>query len=520
METRANYVLVGLFTLAVVFAGFGFVFWFSRGGVEGDRLAYRVVFEGSVSGLRTGGSVLFNGIKVGEVTDLRLNPQNPQQAVATVAIDKMIPVRADTRANLEFQGLTGIASIGLKGGQPTAEPLPGKPGELPTIVAEPSAVQDLWQGARELLGRADSVVRRVDTLLADNERNMTRTMGHLEKFTAALGDNSDAVTSFITDAAAAAKRIAAMSDNIDKLAADLSGVVKAVDPAKVASAVDNLDKLIRAVDPTKVASTVDNVETLSKGLAGQTEKIAAFIDDARAVSARLNDMAAKLDPTIERVGQVMAAIDPDQVRRTVESVDKFTQTLSNNSVSVDALLRDSADVARKLNDMSSRIEGTVVRLDEVMQGVDPQKVARTIDNADKFAASMGQNSQKVDAMMADAADIARKFNEMTPRIDRILVNVEGLTGSDETKGALAEVADAARAFKTMSANLDKRFAELSTGLNRFTNTGLRQVEALASDGRRTLSEIDRAVKNFDRNPSRVLFGSGGGGSVPQYNGRR
>src|SRR6266540_4975228 len=100
METRANYVVIGLFTLAVIAGAFGFVYWFSRTGDGGERAAYRVVFDGAVSGLRTGGSVLFNGIKVGEVTDLRLNPQDPRQVVATIAVESSVPVRSDTRVGL------------------------------------------------------------------------------------------------------------------------------------------------------------------------------------------------------------------------------------------------------------------------------------------------------------------------------------------------------------------------------------------------------------------------------------
>ena len=110
METRANYVVIGMFTLAVVAGVFGFVYWFQNIGGTGERAIYRVEFEGSVSGLRTGGSVLFNGIRVGEVTGLALNPKRPQAVIATISIDKSIAVRSDTEAGLEFQGLTGIAS--------------------------------------------------------------------------------------------------------------------------------------------------------------------------------------------------------------------------------------------------------------------------------------------------------------------------------------------------------------------------------------------------------------------------
>src|SRR5512147_508696 len=116
METRANYVLIGLFTLAVVVGVFGFVYWFQNIGGTGERAFYRVEFEGSVSGLRTGATVLFNGIRVGEVTGLSLDPAKPQQVTATLSIDKSVAVRKDTQIGLEFQGLTGIASVSLKGG--------------------------------------------------------------------------------------------------------------------------------------------------------------------------------------------------------------------------------------------------------------------------------------------------------------------------------------------------------------------------------------------------------------------
>ena len=92
METKANYVLIGVFTLAVVVGVFGFVYWFQNIGGTGERAFYRVVFDGSVSGLRTGGSVLYNGIRVGEVTGLKLDPEKPQQVTATLSIDKSVAV--------------------------------------------------------------------------------------------------------------------------------------------------------------------------------------------------------------------------------------------------------------------------------------------------------------------------------------------------------------------------------------------------------------------------------------------
>src|SRR5271157_3474544 len=111
MEIKARYVLIGLFTLAALVAGFAFVYWLETSGGLGKRTSYDVRFHNTVSGLLTGSAVLFNGIRVGEVAGLRLVPADPRLVDATISIDANTPVRADTEVSLEFQGLTGVAAV-------------------------------------------------------------------------------------------------------------------------------------------------------------------------------------------------------------------------------------------------------------------------------------------------------------------------------------------------------------------------------------------------------------------------
>ena len=170
METRANYVLIGLFMLAVTAGAFVFVYWFSRAGEGGDRANYRIVFDGAVSGLRTGGAVLFNGIKVGEVSDLKLNPQNPRQVLAAIAVDKSVPIRGDAKVGLDFQGLTGIASISIKGVSSDAPPLTVENGQLPTLIADPAATRDVTATIREVAVNASALVRRLDEDISENRK--------------------------------------------------------------------------------------------------------------------------------------------------------------------------------------------------------------------------------------------------------------------------------------------------------------------------------------------------------------
>jgi phospholipid/cholesterol/gamma-HCH transport system substrate-binding protein len=127
METRANYTIIGAFTLLVLAGAFGFVYWFMRPLTSDNRRAYEIVYEGTVSGLRQGNSVTFNGIPVGQVASLGLLPDRPNEVLVRVDVDANVPVLSDVRAGLESQGLTGIVIVSLRGGEPGAKPLPSAP---------------------------------------------------------------------------------------------------------------------------------------------------------------------------------------------------------------------------------------------------------------------------------------------------------------------------------------------------------------------------------------------------------
>src|ERR1700739_5115745 len=122
METRANYVLIGSFPLAVIAAAFGFVLWFQSLHTTKARGPLRVIFEGPASGLRNGGSVNFNGIRIGEVISVKLD--NPRRVVALAMIENNAQVRKDTLVGLTFQGVTGVSVMSLKGGEEAAPSVP------------------------------------------------------------------------------------------------------------------------------------------------------------------------------------------------------------------------------------------------------------------------------------------------------------------------------------------------------------------------------------------------------------
>jgi phospholipid/cholesterol/gamma-HCH transport system substrate-binding protein len=360
METRANYAVIGAFTLAVMVAAFGFVFWLQGGSRSQVRESVRIVFSGSVGGLAKGSTVTFNGLKVGEVTSVRLMPQDPRRVIALVQVDPTTPLRADTRARLDSALLTGVSVIALTGGNADSPELtPGTGEDIPTIFADSSDIQDMLAAAKQIAQRADDVLQRLDKIVAGNEGAINRTLANVESFSKTLADAGPAVSSLV-------------------------------------------------------------------------------------------------------------------------------------------------------------------------KAIDGQKLNRVIDNADRFSAALATSSPDIEAALKDARSLAGKLNASADRVDGVLKGAEGFLGSAsgeagtstfaEVRDAAISVRDAGRAFRALSENLDKRTANIATSFNRLSGTGRREVEALSTDGQRTLNTLNRTVKNLERDPSQVIFG--GKPSLPEYNGSR
>ncbi|HEV2563548.1 MAG TPA: MlaD family protein [Microvirga sp.] len=445
METRANYALIGLFTLAVIAAAFGFVYWFSGGERGQARQSIRIVFSGSVAGLSQGSSVSFNGLRVGEVASLDLLPEDPRRVVAIATVNSNTPIRSDTRARLEYQGLTGVANVGLSGGEPGAPPLVAGPGQpMPTIFADRSDFQDLIETARNIARRADDVLERVGRVVTDNEGAISRTIQNVERFSQALGENAEGIDRFLAQIGQAAEKVGPLAEKLETLAA-------------------NVDEVVRSVDRQRVARIVENVDNFTAALGENRQVVSDALKDAASLIDRLNETAPKLDSAVAEIAEITKAVDPAKIGRTVDNVDTFTQTLSRRSPDIDKAIQEARSITEKLN----------------------------------------KSADKIDAVLAGA--------------EKFLGSASGEAG----KGAFDEIRSAAVAVRELANDLNTRTEGIQGilgGVNRFTESGLREYEALAVEGRRTLGDISRAVRSIERNPQQFLFG--GRSNLPEYSGRR
>ncbi len=241
METRANYALIGAFTLAMIFAAFSFVYWFSGTGQSGKQDVYQIIFSGAVSGLSRGSSVLFNGVKVGEVTHLAISEKDPSKVDVMVKIDERTPVKTNTRARLETRGFTGVADVLLVGGTPGAPDLEAEPGQrYPQIEAERSEIQNLLGNVQSLSTKAAEVLVKLDRVLDENRDTISGTLKNAETFTKTLADNSQQISAFIKDAAEAAHSLKPMVARLDKFLATGEQTIKAIDPKQIKTITGNI----------------------------------------------------------------------------------------------------------------------------------------------------------------------------------------------------------------------------------------------------------------------------------------
>ncbi len=251
METRASYILVGTFVLTLIAGLFAFVLWLAKVELRDERTYYYIYFPGSVSGLQVGAPVQFRGVPVGIVTSIDIDAENVELIEVTVALKAGTPVKTDTVASLQAQGITGLSFIQLAGGTQSAPPLAPRPGKRRAVIpSTPSTLEKFFESAPDLIARIGEVAVRVAALLNDeNIRHIDSIIGNLDRATAALAVSLNDVPKTVGDTQAAIGDARALIGDLrgtvvklDALLADLRGLSQRVG--------GNVDRLAASGDRT------------------------------------------------------------------------------------------------------------------------------------------------------------------------------------------------------------------------------------------------------------------------------
>jgi phospholipid/cholesterol/gamma-HCH transport system substrate-binding protein len=274
METKANYVLIGAFTIITAVLLLLFALWAANYSSEKNWQQYQVIFTEPVTGLTEGSAVQYNGIAVGTVETLNLAPKDPRQVVALLKLRADAPVKVDTRAKLSITGLTGVPFIQLTGGSPNAPALAtGDRDEIPVIRAEASALQNIADTANRLVSRMDEV------LSEENVKRINATLEHLESMTGAIADQREDLRALLINARES-------SEQLSKTLATTNRAVEDVDRELV----DKLPGL-----DSKLDATLTHLDSAAGGAN------AILNENRAAISSFANDGLSQLGPTLSEL---------------------------------------------------------------------------------------------------------------------------------------------------------------------------------------------------------------------------
>ncbi|MCX8997535.1 MCE family protein [Rhizobiaceae bacterium BDR2-2] len=454
METKANYAIVGFFTLLVVAAAFGFVYWTSQFGRSGPMAQLVIRIPGSANGLSVGSPVRFNGIPVGTVRALSIDRTDPRFSVALTEVQADAPVYSNTRAVLEIQGLTGSAYVELSAnsdpeGQNILEE--SLQHDRPAVLnADLSSVTNLLATADKILQRADDAIGQIQTFVNDSREPLTQTVRNAQTFSQALSDNADGINTFLESVGALSTTVTGLSGRLD-------------------STLQAIEDMVKSVDAGKVDSILSNADKVSQDIARASGELPETIESFRRTARSFEAFGAGARATLERVDALVASVDTAKIGTTVDNV---TSAASD--------VREAVQSVRGIAD------------------------------------DIGARRQDIDRAVANFTDMSNKLNAASNRVDGILAKVDGLLGSDDSQSVMVQARATLESFKRMADNLNAQISPIAANLSRFSGTGLRDLQTLITDTRRTMQNLDDTISNFDRNPQRLLFG---GETVKEYDGR-
>lgn len=274
METKANYVLIGAFTIIIAAALLLFGLWAAKYSSERSWQEYQVVFREAVTGLSVGSPVQYNGIAVGSITKLSLAPNDPRQVIARIRLDTTTPVKTDTRAKLAITSLTGPSIIQLSGGTPQAPALTSvDTREAPVIQTAPSALQNITD-------TANRIVERLDQVLSDqNVARIASTLQNLETISGDMANREEGLQALITSARDAAT-------NLDRTLDTTNGTLQRLD-----------QNLVRQLPPIleKLESTLARLDSA----AGNADAILG--ENRSAINSFASDGLGQLGPTLSEL---------------------------------------------------------------------------------------------------------------------------------------------------------------------------------------------------------------------------
>ncbi|ADP71544.1 Mammalian cell entry related domain protein [Rhodomicrobium vannielii ATCC 17100] len=295
METRANYLIVGIFVLGLIAALLGFIYWMKHDSDGGDGKAYHVILDGSVQGITVASPVMFNGIRFGAVRKIELLPEDTRKVRILISVRQDTPVRTNSHARISQQGLAGWVAMEITPGTPDMPMLEPKPGEkIAVISADPGASGSLFAGVSDAAGQASALAVRLNNLIANNEDSLHRTVANLETFTGMMAERKDDIAAVIQNVRQLSEKLAAVSAKIDSAVDRLAGE-SSDNPNSIVSQVQQAAISIRQLSEKLDKSVGDKSGALTQQADRSLREFELLAKDGRRLVDSLDRVVQKID---------------------------------------------------------------------------------------------------------------------------------------------------------------------------------------------------------------------------------
>lgn len=280
METRANYLFIGTLTLALLIGGFIFALWLSGAGRAPAFDRYVIYFSGAIDGLGEGSDVRYNGIKVGSVGRITLDRDDPSRVKVEIEVARGTPVRQDTVAKLESQGITGVAYVQMTAGTGQSPLLTPDPEQPPVIPSRAGGLAQVIATLPEVLRHSAEILEEAKTFVGpENQQSVARTLANIEKVTGAIADKSEEIKQIIDN-------VNVVSNSIADAARAISGITQ--DARKAMASIEQFAGALKDL-------VVSNRRSIDEFAAEGLTQFAKFITEARRLVGTLERVAERLE---------------------------------------------------------------------------------------------------------------------------------------------------------------------------------------------------------------------------------
>lgn len=563
METKANYVLIGAVTLAGIVGSLMFFLWFAHLSLDRRYDYYDILFD-QVSGLSNAADVQFNGITVGRVTDISIHPDDAARVRVRVEVDADTPIRSDTVATLQAQGVTGVSFVSLSGNEADAPPLEPDPKTgVPIIPSRPSTLNTLLETAPELLREARDLLKGLSAFTGEENQqrvttildNLATASGGLEKAIADISNVSgsvregvgqiadftgklDGISQQLTATLATAETtLASATTAFDEAKGTLTTGTAALDAARLTF--QQAGSLIQTRAPElldRYEAVADSVRLTSDELRGQMTDLSVRLDAATDLAAdRLRDLQAPIaaaGPAIASIGTAADGMDAllrgdgaalaAEARRTLAATNRILET---DAPAIIADLRAAAatvnrvvdEVGAQASGFAGRLDGLSTKAETALDGASAtfrtanarlEQLEPAIGTAEQALTSANAAFGSADRMLnTDVEPVVADLRATIARFDAALQGV-----ATELPGITTDVRDAAASASRAAGRMETLVAGSAGPIEGFSQQGLPQFTRLAAEARQLVGTLEQLTRRIERDPARFFLG----GQAPEY----